>query len=272
MQIHSNIAQKKFKKLTLQVASDGFSYVSTDTFSNSVIIAEQINFAGLLQADKVEEHYWKAFVDRKALTTNYDQVLVLHNNNLNTFVPKALYEEEFAGSYLQYNTKVFETDVFATDALHLEEMVNVYIPYMNINNFLIDQFGQFEYKHAGSILVPHLLRLSRNLDDKQVFVHFNQKSFEIVVAQNGRLILYNSFEYQTAADFVYYLLFTAEQLRMNPENFNLQLLGQIDEDNEAFVLAYKYVRHIKLLDASLLPSIAGFNEKELRQYFIQLLA
>jgi hypothetical protein len=31
----------------------------------------------------------------------------------------------------------------------------IYIPYVNMNNFFIDQFGTFDYKHANSILVTN---------------------------------------------------------------------------------------------------------------------
>ena len=96
----------------------------------------------------------------------------------------------------------------------------VYIPYVNINNFFIDQFGTFDYKHANSILVSKLLDASKNNDNKKMIVHFNPGHFEIIVIQNQKLLLFNSFEYKTPEDFIYYLLFTAEQLNMNVFNWN----------------------------------------------------
>jgi hypothetical protein len=48
---------------------------------------------------------------------------------------------------------------------------------------------------------------------------FQSRSFEIIVIQNQQLLLFNSFEYLTPEDFIYYVLFTAEQLNINPENF-----------------------------------------------------
>jgi hypothetical protein len=73
----------------------------------------------------------------------YDDVLVLHNNNLSTFVPSLLTRiwKLFAVQY-----KGFETD-FAFDEISNYEINSVYIPYVNMNNFFIDQFGTFDYKH-----------------------------------------------------------------------------------------------------------------------------
>jgi hypothetical protein len=49
-------------------------------------------------------------------------------------------------------------------------------------------------------------------------VHFSEGHFEIIVIQNQKLLLFNSFDYQTP-DFIYYVLFTAEQLSLNPKTF-----------------------------------------------------
>jgi hypothetical protein len=40
-------------------------------------------------------------------------------------------------------------------------------------------------------------------------VHFSEGHFEIIVIQNQKLLLFNSFDYQTE-DFIYYVLFTAD--------------------------------------------------------------
>jgi hypothetical protein len=62
---------------------------------------------------------------------------------------------EFHGSYLQYNTKVLKL-IFLHDEISNYQINSVYIPYVNMNNFFIDQFGTFDYKHANSILVTTL--------------------------------------------------------------------------------------------------------------------
>jgi hypothetical protein len=116
----------------------------------------------------VEDLYWKAFNEYPELKEKYDEVIVLHDSNLDTFVPTALFDEEFLGSYLQYNTKVFETDFFAYDALPNYEMNHVFIPFVNINNYLLDQFSTFNYKHVNTILVSKLLELSKNIDEKEL--------------------------------------------------------------------------------------------------------
>ena len=133
---------------------------------------------------------------------------------------------------------------------------------------MIDRFGAFNYKHSSSILVDKLLDLSKNNDDKKMYVHKSVAHFEIVVVQNQQLLLFNSFDYNTPEDFIYYILFAAEQLGLNPENFNLELIGGINKNDAFYDIVYKYVRNISLIDVSNLQSKNNFTETENRQNFI----
>ena len=265
-----NITDKNYNKLSLQVTLNGFSYCICDTLNNKIVALKEINFNIFPASSKVEDLYWKAFNDYPELKEKYDEVIVLHDSNLNTFVPTALFDEEFMGSYLQYNTKVFETDFFAFDALPNYEMNHVFIPYVNINNFLFDQFSTFNYKHVNTILVSKLLELSKNIDEKQVFVHFSKNKFEIIVVQNQKLLLFNSFDFVTKEDFIYFLLFTIEQLNLNPEHFKLQLLGLISEESELFEIAYKFVRNVSLLDVSIIKHNNDLSKDDILKHFILL--
>lgn len=264
----TSITDKTYKKLSIQVSLNGLSFCVLDTLSGKPLLLQQLPFSNLQRSIKMEDLLAMVFKENPELNYQYDEILIVHSNNLSTFVPTALFDEEFLGSYLQYNTKVFETDFFTFDALEKYEMNHVYIPYVNMNNFFIDQYGAFDYKHANTILVSKLLDLSKNKEERKMFVHVNESHFEIIVVQNQKLHLFNSFEYKTPEDFIYYILFTAEQLQMNPENFNLDFIGSITESDAFYQIAYKYIRNISLMDVS--DNKNSFTEKENREHFILL--
>lgn len=262
-----SITEKNYRKLVLKVSLSGFVLAVIDTLSNRITEVKEVSFSKYENPNNTDECYKTAFSEHSELSQKYDEVVVLHNNNLSAFVPMALFDENHLGSYLQYNVKVFESDFFTFDSLEKYQINTVYVPYVNINNFLIDTFESFEYRHHSSILVEKLLDLSKNDDDKQMFVHFEEKSFEIIVVQNQKLLFYNSFDFSTKEDFAYYLLFTVEQLGMNPEFFTLKLLGHIGEEGELFKIAYTYVRNVSLLDVSRLTEINFLNDRDNLTHF-----
>lgn len=263
-----NITEKNYRKLSLRIRREGFDFCTIDTLSDAILSVKEIAFSENPNGYGIADFYAKAFSEHPDLSQPYDEIAVTHENGLSTFVPKALFDENFLGSYLQYNAKVFESDVFAFDELPTYEMNNVYMPLSEVNEFLLDRFGNFDYRHTSSVLVSKLLESSKNNEEKQVFAHFSEKRFELVVVQNQKLLLFNSFEYKTREDFIYYLLFAAEQLSLNPEFFKLQLLGAISEDSDCYKIAYKYVRHVSLFDVSKLQMRNSFGADENRKHFI----
>ncbi|WP_163397822.1 DUF3822 family protein [Flavobacterium fluviatile] len=265
---NTNITSKLYKKLSIQVSLTGFSFCCFDTLNDRITSFREIQFDTSKKTTKIEDHFAEAFKKHPELKETYDDIIVIHNNNLSTFVPAALFDENYLGSYLQYTTKVFETDFFTYDEISNYEMNAVYIPYININNFLIDNVGSFDYKHVNSILVEKLLEASKNNDAKKMIVNFNPEHFEIIVVENQKLLLFNSFEYQTPEDFIYYLLFTAEQLSLNPEIFPLELLGTINKNDPFYAIAYKYIRNVSFLDVSTLQQKNSFSTAENQKHYI----
>jgi hypothetical protein len=144
----------------------------------------------------------------------------------------------------------------------------VYIPYVNMNNFFIDFYGSFNYQHASSVLVSKLLDIKTERDSKIMFVHVADTHFEIVVIQNQNLILYNSFDYKNSEDFIYFILFTAEQLHLNPNDFELKLVGSINHNDDLYQICFKYIRNVSFLEID--SSLNNFTETENRNHFILL--
>ena len=259
------ITTKNYKKLSLQIAVNEMSFCCFDTLNQKITDCKSIAFSS---HKPLEDQLWKAFVNHPDLMYDYDEIVVLHDNSLNTFVPKALFDEDFLASYLQYNTKVFETDFFTFDTIGNYDINNVYVPFMDANNFLIDRYGTFEYKNSHSILVTKLLDASKNIDEKQVYVHVKDTHFEIVVVRNQKLLLFNSFEYKTPEDFLYYLLFTLEQLQLNPEVVTVLALGKINTHNPCYKLAYKYIRNLSLFEPLVIQEKWNKSNEEAREHFI----
>jgi Protein of unknown function (DUF3822) len=265
--MNESITNRNYKKLALQVATTGISFCGFDTLNGQVANLNYIPFA---KGSNVDDELWKVFVHHPELKLKCDETIVLHNNSFNTLVPNALFDENYPGSYLQYSTRVFEGDVFAWDNLAGHDITNVYVPLMNINNFLIERLGSFDYKNSNSILVEKLLDASVNVEEKQVYVHIQPTHFEIIVARDQKLLLFNSFEYAASTDFLYYLLFTLEQLSLNPETVKVWLLGDITAQSPLFEAAYTYIRHVALYNTTTLAKKWQVTPQEASTHFILL--
>ena len=188
------------------------------------------------------------FKKEPLLQKRYGSVIISHVNQLSTLVPKSLFDETCLRDYLKFSSKTYTNDYVVYDPLENHDMFNVYIPFVNVNNFFLERFGSFEYKHFSTILVNNLLNTFKFSEHPHMFVHIREREFEITAIANSQLLMYNSFSYESKEDFIYYVLFTAEQLHLNPEKFELVLSGIINEQSELFQIAYTYIRKVSLLE------------------------
>lgn len=230
-------------KLIIQVSLQNLSFCVKNQATDEITYFKSLPINSLAS---LENQLETIFNKNEMLQVTYDDVLVLHDNNLNTFVPEAFFDEQNLGSYLQYNTKVFATDFFTFDDLEPQKMKNVYVPNVAFNNFFIDQFGEFTYKHINTALVEYVLKEANDLPEIKVHCHVSKDHFELIIIQNRKLLLFNSFEIQTPEDFIYYILFTYEQLKLNPEEIPLNLFGRIEKNDPNYEMVYNYIRYVNI--------------------------
>ena len=231
-------------ELSIQLSLSGLSFCILNKDSNTIIEVKEFRFEKSLNPLEVLDELKALFENETILNNSFTNVTVIHDNELSTLVPKALFNKNHLADYLKFNSKILKSDFIAYDSILKNSSVNVYVPYININNYIYDKFGAFIFKHVSSVLMESILWIEKSSTAAKVYVHVSFNHFEIIIIKEGKLELYNTFTYNSKEDFIYYILFTAEQLRLDPETLNLVFIGDITEKDELYNIAYKYIRNI----------------------------
>lgn len=258
--------------LSIQISLDGFSFCAINKIRKSVETLSHTPFSISSNIPhKHLENVREVFENEPVLQKKFSSISVTHVNNLASIVPKALFDENSLPQYLKYNLKIYKNDFIAFDQIPNHELTNIYIPFVNINNFLFDKFGEFEFKHSATVLLQSLLDVYRFSEKPHFFVYVRETHFDLVAIANNQLQLFNSFTYENKADFIYYILFTAEQLNFNPEYFELVLMGNVIKNDALYEIAYQYIRNVTLIESrSNLVLNDSFTDDIQRQFYILL--
>ncbi|MEN3324002.1 DUF3822 family protein [Mariniflexile soesokkakense] len=240
---------KAFNKLTnlelsIQISLSGLSFCILQRDTNTITTLKEISFQKKLNPLELLDNLKHLFNTENVTQNTYGSINIIHDNELSTLVPKPLFNEDCIADYLKFNSKILVSDFIAHDEVVINDSINVYVPYININNFIYDQFGAFTFKHVSTVLIEEILQIEKNASTPKVYVNVGKSHFETIIVDNAKLILYNTFEYNTPEDFIYYILFATEQLNLNPETFNLVFIGDVAKDDALYAIAYKYIRHI----------------------------
>ena len=231
-------------ELSIQISLSGLSFCILQRDTNTVLTLKEVSLNKRVNHIQLLETLKQTLNTEEIIQNNFSAITVLHDNNLSALVPKPLFNEDNLADYLKFNSKILVSDFLATDELVINESINIYVPYVSINNFIYDQFGPFTYKHVSTILIEEILNIEKHSTSPKLYVNVSNNHFEIIVVEKSKLILYNTFDYNTKEDFIYYILFTAEQLKLNPETTDLVFLGDVFKGDDIYNIAYKYIRNI----------------------------
>lgn len=255
-------------KLSIQVRLDGLSFCILDSDTGNISWYKKISFPKEHNPVRALEEIENIYKQENGLQDKFNEVTLLFSNELYSIIPSEFFVEEEASTYLKFNTKILGTDVVDSDRI-TEKLVNVYIPYINITNYFFDRYGEFEFRHTASELIKAALEIS---PDKESSVYLNnfEGYYDLAIVKNGSLLFCNTFNYETREDFIYYLLFTAEQLDLDPVNFNLILLGNIHPDMEEYKIAYTYIKNIEMLKPGFKRLQEVYNQDFQREEFLLL--
>ncbi|BAO77164.1 hypothetical protein WPG_2934 [Winogradskyella sp. PG-2] len=226
---------------------NGLSFCILNRTSNTIEFLKTTAFGQKLNPFDVLNRLKTELSSSTSFSEDFDSVTVIHQNELATLVPNALYNENNKADYLKFNSKILKTDLIAHDDIVINDSSNVYVPYVNINNYIFETFGEFVYKHASSVLIDSILQNNRR-DETTVNVNVNDNTLEVIVSEKKSLMLFNSFEYNSKEDFIYYILFVFEQLNLNVETTFVYLSGNISKEDGLYDIIYTYVRHIYFVE------------------------
>lgn len=236
-----------YHKLSIQVGLDGLSFCILDTIGNKLALSHAQAFENQLDPYRLQQELREAFREQGVLEYRFSEVVALHRNLLYTLVPGALFDPAHLADYLKFNAKILPTDHLDYDPVDGLEITNVYVPFTNVNNYLYDLFGEFEFKHTATVLLETLLKLPSSAQGTICYAHLADSQLDLAVFSQKKLRFFNSFSIDSETDFLYYLLFALEQLELEPASLKLRLLGEVEEGDPLFELANSYVEDVSIL-------------------------
>ncbi|WP_164549904.1 DUF3822 family protein [Nonlabens ponticola] len=222
--------------MSVLIHQDGLSFFIDN--GNEIVNTITRDFKHQSNPIEILESIEQAYEQEDKLQQKFDEVNLIYHHSILSLVPASLYEESLQADYLKYNTRILQTDVISIDENVGNMNVNVvYIAYSNINNFFFDKYGDHQYYHYSSRLLP----IIKEVDG--LHIEMMDSHFYLTAIQQGKLIAHNSFPYDEIEDVLYYTLYAMSQHQLDPETIDTYLRGG-NVDPKLFDLLYMYIRKL----------------------------
>ncbi len=254
------------KRLSVQISLTGLSFLVTNIARTEVIHFSEKTFNKARTPEELLLDIDSFFSEVITRISEFESISVVYANPEYTLVPSPLFDETKASDYLKFNSKILSNDFIAWDVIEARDIHVVYVPYVNINNYLFDRFGAFQYYHSSTVILETLQRARKFSEEPVIHIHVQETNFDIVIHNNNKLQLCNSYHYNTPEDFIYFILFCFEQLEINPDSAVVILMGTILMNDNLYEIAYNYIRNISFYND--LSSPLTLNNSKVHQHIL----
>jgi hypothetical protein len=243
-------------ELSIRLNADGFSYCILDTNTGKFLQLQSFDFSDPSRKIFIPGEKENADAgnlgrlmeaDLKWLGGPFQKVRIIYNGAKASLIPEALFNEEEKASIYDFN--VANGPYPAAELKHdLLKSLNAYSIYHlpgPIGDLIKKYFPDAGLYHHSTAIIQSVFLNYMNKDTANIlFVNTGSSRLDILQINGRRLEYYNSFNYNTAEDYMYYLIFVVEQLKLNPENVEVVMLGEVEKHSSLSDLMHKYIRNI----------------------------
>lgn len=248
-------------KARLDIAEADFSRQMTTLGELSVLIGvDNLTFAitnGQQQLMFLREYAFlesehslrDIFAQDDLLHLSYQQTRVAVMSPTFTLVPERLFNPSERRTYLQeIATLNYEVEVRA-DALTSASAQLVYAAKHQLVDDIGKELPNAKITHATTALIAGLLARQNVPTSPVLYLQIYPGWLVAVLIEGKNLLFANIFNYQSAKDFLYYVLLLFDQYQLAPEETPVYITGQLIENSEIYPLLQRYLRSLRFLPA-----------------------
>ena len=235
-------------RLSCEVSACSFSYSVIDIIDNQTVVSEKYDFHESEENHSISFYLTQIYATHDFLKSlRWKSIEIIIDNQSFTLVPTDLFKKEYTIRYLQLAKGTLITNDEEVHTYTHEDLgiVNIYSTDRELFNWFSDTYPlvDLKYQHKTSQMIDLAIFTSKA---QTAFLYFGNHHFTMVITVNGTLKFCNRFDYKTAQDLVYYVLFTMNELEIEPDEIILRLYGNIKEQTEKFDLLNQYLTNVKI--------------------------
>ncbi|WP_337042416.1 DUF3822 family protein [Emticicia sp. 17c] len=258
-----DVSQIADSHLMIEVGHDRFRFAVYNSIHNVVMWLEDYHVFSLLNHNQLLTTMKRIYQSHLFLAANYWKTIRLTVNTNNfTLIPEEYYQNDEAAKYLNFaagkNLTEYE-QVFDYKHSHFG-VVNVF----SIEKDLIAWIKEM-YPAKKITPVPVISTLIEGIvkdkTNKGLHLYFEENYVSLIYFQDDKLSFCNRFQYRTASDMVYHVLFIMNELGLETE-MPVIFYGEITIFSEGYILLNKTLKNIQFAQN---PTKIKFS-----QYFEQM--
>ena len=231
--------------MSIQLSLDGLSFCILDPVTNIFHSLTEVSYDKEDANFAQQEQYILSCPD---MQRKFRKVLICIDSPAFSLMPISLYDESRIRSVLALTgINVANDDKILRNNIDLANSTTAFTVPNFLYFFLKNQFAGAEIFHSTTPIVSSmLLKRQGGALGTQMNIAFGAKDMTVVVAKDNELLLCNRFYCKEALDYVYMLLYIAEQLSLDIKTTQVTVHGRIASDDIRVRQLRKFIRLVQM--------------------------
>ena len=158
-----------------------------------------------------------------------------------TLVPDAYFDSAKMHDYLAFNHAGDVDHELFNNLISPPDIHNVFALPGELVSLITSQFKKVEFLTQTTPFIRHITHQKKAFEKTAVYVGINPGFFDIACTGDGLLKLYNTFQYASETDLLYYVIFVYKQLGFDTQKVPLYLSGEMISKSTFYVLLKQYI-------------------------------
>ncbi|MBS2210850.1 DUF3822 family protein [Carboxylicivirga mesophila] len=230
--------------LSIRSSSGGLSFCVLDPVTNTYIAFANIPFVDTSK-DNIKTQ--EVLLKEELLQLPYKKVFFLYESAKATLVPTALYDSgRYAELYSLNHSKEEAPIEIVAQKIKMADAWNLFSIPQFMYHLVKTQFESIEfYQHYSPFVEACLIASQQRKQETVMHIGIHDKFFDVLVIRDRKMALCNSYAYSNINDFLYFVLFTFEQLKLEADKTNVLVHGLSDKQNPLYKELKNYLRQAK---------------------------
>ncbi len=241
-----DVSQIADSHLMIEVGHDRFRFAVYNTIHNAVMWLEDYHVFSLLTHNQLLSTVQRIYQSHQFLAANYWKTIRLTvNANHFTLIPEEYYQSDEVVKYLNFaagKNLTEQEQIFEFRHAHYG-IINVFSVEKNLVNWIKEMYPAKKITPVPviSTLIEGIVKDRTN---RGLHLYFEENYVSLIYFQEDKLHFCNRFQYRTAPDMVYHVLFIMNELGLETE-MPVTFYGEITSFSEGYTLLSKTLKNIE---------------------------
>jgi hypothetical protein len=232
-------------RLSIQFNLNGFSFSILDLVRGKFVALKHASLDEVDTYEKKAEKIQEIFDSDPCLQVNYKKVTNLVVSPRSVLIPSPYFKQKDLIQYFTFNYDLDELEEIHFNFIPGIGAYNIFSIPNPVSNVIMEKYNRTQFYHQGLPIIDYHINSSHTHHSYAVLSVY-EDFFDIALFKGPRLHLYNSFEWSSPEDVLYYLLYIYKQQNLNASENELFITGDLGNKKEIKRTIDQYLKKVRL--------------------------